>query len=262
MIVFKKGRITRMRNWLMLLVMVILLTACGKRGALIYPDQLTPAAPADVRVGQLDTVVKLSFQLPQKNQAGKDLVDLAGVDIYKRSAISGVSQDCTACTVDYALFKKVYLNLPDSRIIRNSGQMTLLDGDVRNDRDYSYYIIPFTTDSLAGRPSQPVTIAVAEAPVPPKLKAAAEPTEIRLFFEPTVQQADVAGYNLYRAEKGQPLTVFPHNKELIKGNSYIDSGLKRGVSYAYAVRAVVKRTNGALAESGLSNQVEARLAEE
>lgn len=262
MITFTKGRASGMRNCLTLLIMVILLSACGKRGALIYPDQLTPAAPADVRIGQLDTMVKLSFQLPQKNQAGKDLTDLAGVDIYKRSAISGVTQDCTACTVDYALFKKVYLNLPDSRIVRNGGQIILLDDDVRNDRDYSYYIIPFTTDSSAGRPSQPVTISFAEAPVPPKLKAAAEPTEIRLLFAPTEQQAVIAGYNLYRAEKGQPLTIIPHNKELIKGNSHTDTGLKRGVSYVYAVRTVVKRANGALAESGLSNQVETRLAEE
>jgi predicted small lipoprotein YifL len=262
MINFTKGWFCGIRKGLLLLTLFFILTACGKRGALIYPDMLTPAAPSDVKVSQFDTVVKLSFQLPQKNQAGKDLNDLAGVDIYKRSAISGQAAGCTSCTVDYLLFKKVYLNLPDSQIVTNGSQMILLDGDVRNGRDYSYYLISFTTGSLAGKPSLPLTIAIAEPPSPPNLKVVAEPTEIRLFFTLPVQQADIAGYNLYRAEKGQPLTVLHHNKELVKDSKYTDMGLKRGVSYIYAVRTVVKRANGVLAESGLSNQVEARLAEE
>ena len=259
---FKKGWGYGMRNCLVLMVMALLLAACGKRGALIYPDMLTPAASSDVRIGQLDAVVKLSFLLPQKDQAGRDLNDLAGVDVYRRSAVSGQPSGCNACTVDYALFKKIYLNLPDSRIIRNGSQMILLDGDVRNDRDYSYYIIPFTTGAAVGKPSVPVMIGVTESPIPPTLKVVAEPTEIRLLFTQPAQKVDVEGYNLYRAEKGQSLTLFPHNKELIKGNSYTDIGLKRGVSYVYAVRSVVKRANGALAESGLSNQIETRLAEE
>ena len=251
-----------MRNCLVLIAIAALLAACGKRGALIYPDQLTPAATSDVRISQLDTVVKLSFQLPQKNQAGKDLTDLAGVDIYKRSAVSGQPAGCNSCTVDYLLFKKVYLNLPDSQIVKNGGQMILLDGDVRNDRDYSYFMIPFTTGFLAGKPSLPVNIGVTESPLPPKLKVVAQPTEIRIVISPTSQQSDTAGYNLYRAEKGQAFTLFPHNKELVKDNKYTDMGLKRGVSYIYAVRTVVKRANGVFAESGFSNQVETSLAEE
>jgi predicted small lipoprotein YifL len=262
MINITKGWLCGMRNSLLLTILLFMLAACGKRGALIYPDLLTPAATSDVRVSQLDSVVKLSFQLPQKNQAGKDLNDLAGVDIFKRSVISGQPAGCNSCSVDYVLFKKVYINLPDNQIVKNGNQMILLDGDVRNDRDYSYYLIPFTTASLAGKPSLSVTIGVAESPLPPELKVVAEPTEIRLVFSPTVQKADIAGYNLYRAEKGQPLTIFHHNKELVKDNKYTDMGLKRGVSYVYAVRAVVKRANGVLAESGLSNQVETRLAEE
>ncbi len=262
MINITKSWFCGMRNGVLLMILFFILTACGKRGALIYPDMLTPAAPSDVKISQFDAVVKLSFRLPQKNQAGKDLNDLAGVDIYKRSVISGQPAGCTYCTVDYLLFKKVYLNLPDSQIVTNGNQMILLDGDVRNGRDYSYYLIPFTTGSLAGKPSLPLTIAIAEPPSSPKLKVVVEPTEIRLVFTPPAQQIDVAGYNLYRAEKGQPLTVFRHNKELVKENKYTDIGLKRGVSYVYAVRTVVKRANGVLAESGLSNQVEARLAEE
>jgi predicted small lipoprotein YifL len=246
-----------------LLVVSFVLASCGKKGALIYPDMLTPAAPTDVKAAQLGSAVKLSFVLPQKDQAGRRLHNLAGVDVFKRSTVTGQGAGCNACTVDYTLFKKIYINTPDSRVVRRDNQLVLLDSEVRKERDYHYYIIPFTDHAEAGKPSLPVSITVVEPPAPPRLVVAAEPTEIRLKMVDTqFQKGDFFGYNLYRAVKGEAFTVFPHNRELIKNSSFTDVGLKRGESYVYAVRTVARRASGTLAESDLSNLAEARLAED
>jgi predicted small lipoprotein YifL len=234
------------------------LAACGKRGPLIYPDMLTPAAPTDVRAVQSDSAVRLSFNLPQKDQGGRGVSGLAGVDIFKRRAVTGTGSDCSSCTVDYSLFKKLHLNALDAGIVRKGSHIVVMDSDVTLERDYFYYIVPFMNDAVAGKPSSPVLATVLEPPAPPRLSAVSEPTEVRLTIrDPLFSQGIFVGYNIYRTLKGETLGVFPVNAEPIRTSTFTDSALIRGARYVYAVRKVVKRGNGTLAESAFSNQVEA-----
>jgi predicted small lipoprotein YifL len=249
----------------LLVAITLCITACGKKGPLIYPDMLTPAPPTEVTVRQSGRVMKLSFNLPQKDRAGRGLKNLAGVMIFKRAATTGQAPGCNACTADFTLFRKLFLDLPlpDSSVQRFGNRLLLLDGDVRIGDDYTYAVTPFTQDAIEGQPSLPVKAAMVQAPTPPLLKARPEPTEIQIAFSaPLPQQGKLIGYNLYRAIKGEALPLIPLNREPLFGKSYIDIGLGRNTNYVYAARTVVMMPNGDLVESELSSEVVTQLANE
>jgi len=242
-----------------LVALIMTLTACGKKGPLIYPDMLIPASPTAVVARQTGQVIKLSFVLPQSDRAGRSLKNLGGVIIFKRTSTAGQGPSCNACTEDFVLFRKLYVEpVPLEPGVQRFGSMiVLVDSDVRVGDEYSYIVKPFMKDDGDGQPSLPVTTAIIAPFQAPELKAVPDPIEIQLFFSgaPVAGKGTLVGYNLYRAAKGDVLPYVPLNKEPIIGESFVDSGVDRTVSYAYAARAVVKMPGGALVESELSNQV-------
>ena len=89
----------------------LLATACGRKGPLIYPDMLVPAAPAAVTAQQSGSAVKLQFALPDKDRAGRPVKGVAGVKISKRSTEADQKEVCRSCTTDYRLFRTLYLDV-------------------------------------------------------------------------------------------------------------------------------------------------------
>ena len=249
----------------LLLATTLCISACGKKGPLIYPDMLTPVPATAVTVHQTGRVMKLSFVLPQKDRAGRGLNNLAGVMIFKRASTTGQAPGCNACTADFILFRKMFLDLPlsDSAVQRYGNRIVLLDSDVRIGDDYTYTVTPFTQDAMEGQASLPAKAAMVQPPSPPMLKARAEPTEIQIAFSsPLPPQGKFVGYNLFRSVKGEEWPLVPINREPLAGKTYIDIGLGRYTSYAYAARTVVMMPNGELVESELSSEVVAQLANE
>ena len=254
-----------MRTFACLLFVALTMTACGKRGPLIYPDMLLPAPPTAVTVRQVGQAMKLSFMLTNKDRSGRDFKNLGGVTIFKRTSPEGQEPGCNACTEDFALFRKLYLeSAPLERgVQRLGGLLLLLDSDVRVGEQYSYTVKPFTKDAIDGQASVPETATMVIPPHAPKLKADPDPVEIRLLFsDAPVGKEGFVGYNLYRAPKGGLLPYVALNKEPINDTSYTDSGLDRTLSYVYAARAVVRMPGGQLVESELSNEVVTRLTDE
>jgi predicted small lipoprotein YifL len=254
-----------MRTFACLLFLALTMTACGKRGPLIYPDMLLPAPPTAVTARQVGQAMQLSFVLTNKDRSGRGIKGLGGVTIFKRASLAGQEPGCNACTEDFALFRTLYLEpAPLERgVQRFGGMLLLLDSDVRVGEQYSYRVKPFTKDSIDGQASEPVTTAMVTPPYAPKLMAEPDPVEIRLLFSgaPAAMGAFV-GYNLYRAPKGERLPYVAINKEPINNKNYTDSGLDRTLSYVYAARTVVRMPGGQLVESELSNEVVTRLTDE
>lgn len=249
-----------MRSQLILLLMVLLTPACGKKGALIYPDMLVPAAPAAVTVRQVGPSLKLAFNLPDKDMAGQLLTDLIGVKVFRREAILEKDVNCTTCANNFQVFKTIYVDHLDSSTQRYGRLILSLDNDVIVGREYTYKVLAFTQESVEGDPSKPVLAKLVQAALPPVLQAVSAPTEIKLEFIGLLpHEAAMAGYNLYRAVKGEDLPFLPLNKEPLASNIFIDTGLERGRIYVYAVRMVVRSSEGELMESALSNVVEAAL---
>jgi len=252
-----------MRKLACLLFAAIAITACGKKGPLIYPDLLVPAAPSDVSAQQSSNSIKFSFVLPSKDLAGRSFAGLTGVAIIRRDEPSGQSPGCSACTTDYSPFRKLNLDLlpPDTR--RYGNLLVLLDGAVQTDRTYTYRVLAIAKDDQEGALSAPVAAAMVLAPLPPVLQVHSQPTEILLeFVGLPPREGTIAGYMVYRALKGEPFPLLPLNREPLTGNRLTDVGLERGTTYVYGVRTVVRLPSGVRVESGLSNEAEGRLKDD
>jgi len=252
-----------MRKLACLLLAAVAITACGKKGPLHYPDMLVPAAPAGVTAQQSGSSVKLSFVLPSKDLAGRNFAGLSGVTILKRDEAAGQVPGCSACTTDFFLFRKLNLDLllPDTR--RYGDLLVLLDGAVQSGRSYTYRVSALTADNLEGALSAPVTVNMVPALLPPVLQATSQPTEIQLEFAALPPaEGGIAGYNIYRALKGDEFPLKPLNREPLMANRFADVGLERGISYVYGVRSVVQLPSGVKVESSFSNEVEGRLKDD
>lgn len=252
-----------MRKRIALALFLFLVSGCGKRGALIYPDMLVPASPEALSATQSGNEIRLAFALPAKDRAGRSLKDLAGVKVYRRESAPGQLELCNACTADFHLFRQLYLDVPDNSVQRSGSMVIVSDSSVREGYNYTYRVTPFTRDAIDGAVSEAVAVSFT-APLPaPSLHAVPAPTEIQLsFFSDRPAMGELIGYNIYRTEQGQPFSWLPYNSKPLTLGSFVDERLKRRVVYSYAVRSVVRLPGGTLVESGRSNEVSVQLLDE
>jgi len=241
----------------------MLATACGRKGPLIYPDMLVPAAPAAVTAQQSGSVVKLQFALPDKDRAGRLVKDVAGVKISKQTNDANQKDVCRSCTTDYHLFRTLYLDLLPADTQRFGNRLILIDSDVSSGNIYSYSIVPFTSDGVDGATSAVADVRVGTSLPAPAVKIESFPTEVKLqlSFQPLIT-GQLLGYNLYRSTATSPRSYQPLNREPLKGAEYVDSALERGVKYHYTARTLMVLESGGIAESAESQEVEGMLKDD
>lgn len=243
--------------------MSMLAMACGRKGPLIYPDMLLPAAPASVTARQSGAAVKLQFAVPEKDRAGRPVQGVAGVKISKRTTDDAQKDVCRSCMTDYRLFRTLYLDLLPTDTQRFGSRLILLDSDVLAGNIYSYSIVPFATDGLDGAASAVADVRVGTALPAPSITIESFPTEvrIRLSSQPS-SSGPLLGYNLYRTSGTIPRSLQPLNSEPLKGSVYVDTALERGVKYRYSARTLQVLESGGIAESAESDSVEGMLKDD
>ncbi len=69
------------RHWCIVLL-VLFLSACGRKGALVRPEALVPATVTDFSVVQKGENAYLSWSLPKRLVSGGKLTDLAGFRLF------------------------------------------------------------------------------------------------------------------------------------------------------------------------------------
>jgi len=245
---------------LLLIAVLLSLTACGKKGALYYPDMLVPDATTVTSVSQIGSSVKLQFVLPHNDRMGHKLADLAGVKINKRQSDSIDESSCSSCTTDYHLFRTLYLDLLPEGALRYGNRMLVLDGDVSVGKTYSYRVVPFTKGGLDGLASPQVSVRLVQPTLPPIVHAESFPTEIRIscVTSPPVAGSFI-GFNIYRSRQEDAVSYVPINREPLVEKDYTDSGIDRNVKYRYMARTLIKLESGDVVESPLSNVVDGML---
>ncbi len=241
----------------------LLAAACGRKGPLIYPDLLVPAAPAAVTAQQSGSAVKLLFALPDKDLAGRPVKGVAGVKISRRVVEVDQKEVCRSCMTDFRLFRTLYLNHMPTDTQRFGNRLVTLDSDVSAGNIYSYSIVPFTLDGLDGASSLIAAVRVA-APFPaPVLKAESFPTEVKLrISSQTLKSGRILGYNLYRSPVGGVRSYQPLNREPLNGSEYVDAVLTRGTGYRYSARTLIMSESGDVAESAESEEAEGTLKDD
>lgn len=243
--------------------MCLLVTACGRKGPLLYPDMLVPAAPSAVSAQQSGTVVKLRFTLADSDRSGRPVRDMAGVKISRRSAGIDQKEVCRLCTDDFRPFQTLYLDRLPAAAQRFGNLLVVLDTDVNAGALYSYRIVPFMTDNADGASSPSADVRMFTPLAAPALKIESHPTELRLqFLLPTPLSGRLLGYNLYRSSAAAGRSYQPLNRELLPGNGYVDGVLERRVTYRYRATAVIMLASGDIVESAESDEIEGMLKDD
>lgn len=135
------------------------------------------------------------------------------------------------------------------------------------EKTYLYRVVGITTVHLAdgsildvpGDPTPDVKVFTRDVfpPAAPQgLQAVASGIGQQPFVDLTWApntESDLAGYNVYRHEEGQPAVKI--NAELVKAPSYRDANVQRGREYFYAVSSVDLRANESAKSSETSETV-------
>lgn len=235
----------------------MLMTGCGKKGPLIYPDMLIAQPPQQLKVEQSGAVLRLSFNLPDKDRSGRKLEDLEAILLGRRVY---QENDCVSCQDQYQVLQKIDPAFP-APAQRQGDRIVVTDTDVRHGERYQYRLQTVQKGGITGGAVTTAMVKLLAAPQPPELKArSAFGGVIALDINGSVpQDATLSGYTIYRAEGSGPLAPLT---TLTAAAHYEDQTVQRGVVYRYAASVVIKRTDGMQAESEPSPAVSISVADD
>ena len=245
---------------LFVLLLLVILAGCGRKGPLIPPEALVPAAISDLKVAQQGELFQISWSRPAKEEGGGPLRDLAGFQLFKREVLPP-AEDCEECPTAYRLLKAVDLDYLQE--VRRFGDLFLFsDAELRQGKTYQYKAVSLKRDGTPSRASNTARRKKVEPPLPPVLQANSTPTGIVLEFVaiPFPEGGVIQGYNIYRRRQGEAMPLRPLTAAPVSGNTYEDLHPERGTAYSYAVRTVAL-VDGEIVESVTSNEMDGALTE-
>jgi len=239
----------------LLLVAALALTAgCGKKGALVPPEALVPAAVSNLAAAQKGGRIQVSWSAPGRQEGGAPLQDLAGFLLFRRPVLPP-GEDCEECPSAYRELARIDIDYPIGA--RRAGNLWIYDDyDLRKGSVYQYKMRSFTADGAQSGDSNRARRSAVTPPPPPVLEALSSADGVVLAFVALPpEEGSMIGYNIYRGKKGSELPLSPLNAAPVTGNTYQDREPLVGVPYSYAVTAVAA-LGGESVESAPSNLVE------
>ncbi len=239
---------------ILLIATFLLLSACGRKGALMPPEALVPAAVESLRVSQKGDNFLISWTPPGREQGGRPLKDLAGFRILKREIKSG-DIDCPSCPDSWLLLTNIELDFP-AGVKRSGNYYIYQDETVRPNSSIQYRLVAYSKNGGMSYPVTTVARKKVVAPPPPLLQAKAVPPAIHLTFAKQSAAGEGAtSFNIYRRQKGEPASLLPINPLPLTTAAWVDEMPQYGRTYLYTVTAV-STENGQQVESAPSNEAE------
>ncbi|MCM2359515.1 MAG: fibronectin type III domain-containing protein [Geobacteraceae bacterium] len=244
----------------LLIIAICFLAGCGKKGALVPPEALAPAAVADLKVEQQGERFLVSWSRPAREEGGGPLRDLAGFRLFRRELLPP-GEDCEECPSAYRQVVGVDLEYPRGVLVL--GERYLFpDADLTTGKSYRYKAVSFKRDGTQSRDSNRAGRKMVAPPRPPMVQATPSPSGVGLEWQPPEAPANgrIEGYNVYRKRAGEEFYVAPLTGAPLRETTFEDRRLERGTGYDYAVRTVAV-VEGETVESDLSNEVRGALTE-
>nr|WP_320048829.1 hypothetical protein [uncultured Desulfuromonas sp.] len=239
---------------LVVLMVLISVTACGKVGPVKPLQKALPSAVNHATLDQKGNALLLAWDIPTSNQDGSPLENLKGFDIYRSDY--NLAKGCPECRPPKNLLRQIDLAYYQSTN-RNSTRVYLWDSAVEEEVGYRYRIVPMTDDGHAGADLL-IHRPCYSAPYPPMdISGEALDKLVRLNWTPAQegrQGVEVVGYNVYRRSGGNYFAAEPLNDNPVKETAYEDFQVSNDTLYTYAVRSVI-RLDDQLVESPLSHPV-------
>jgi hypothetical protein len=212
---------------------------CGKKSALIPPQQLVPLAINDLRYFLDENGVNLRWTYPAEMKSGEELQAIESFELLRAEIPE--KDYCQGCPVRFE--KQVQIDggpLPQSGESKTAAYM---DAEMRDGYRYFYKV-----RSRAGWwfPSSDSNIIAFTWRLPPRapdgLQIASGDSKLTLSWEAVKE--DVVGrplgqvpvYQVYRKSGDDQFVILG---KPVQGLKFIDTGLNNGMLYEYRVRALV-----------------------
>jgi predicted small lipoprotein YifL len=248
----RRKTVRPLTTFLTLLLLATALAGCGKKGPVRPLRQPQPGAAEEFTLRQQGDRMLLVWSLPQQNEDGTPLTDLAGFRIYRGTFEPG--DDCPECLQTPKLWRLVDLEyLRD--VQRVGDRFFAADSDLQPGQGYQYRIIPFNRWGQDGKPALQRQVLSEPPPAPSQVAAAGQNGTLLVTWQPPSslpEGMELLGYNVYRRRPDRAFPPAPHNPQPVAATRLEDRDFAAGKTYLYAVRAVV-RQDGRVLESRLSD---------
>ena len=219
---------------ILLLILLVALPACGKKGPVRPLLKAQPAAPGRPEARQIGAEIVLFVDLPERNLDGTPLTDLSELRIFRRETAGGV---CAECDEPTELWRSIDLfTLP-----RNGQRLTIRDDDVRSGYGYRYRLVPVTSRGMTGAAAALARPFSPFPPAPQEVTATGLDRMVRLQWSPSTDLApgwSSLGCNLFRTTGEAPFGLTPLTPQPVQRGRYDDVGPLNGTLYRYQLRCL------------------------
>ena len=236
------------------LMLIVLLTGCGKKGPVRPLELPLPAAPTNLSLQQRGESLRLSWEAPTVNQNGTPLTDLQGFRLFRLPFVPG--QECPDCRDLSVVLTEVDLDYLRG-VVRDGNRLTFVDDSVLAETGYRYRIVPLTEAGREGAPASLSRVVYPAPPAPGGLAAEGLDRLVRLQWEIPVlddNQGSLVGYRLYRHTDPALVATSPLNRQPLTEARFEDFGRDNDAPLTYAVSLIVRQHNIEV-ESELSARV-------
>ncbi len=224
----------------LLLCLLLLAAACGKKMTPYAPDRVLPASVREFRLTQEGDALVVSWLLPRENLLGQPLTQVQGCRVY-RAAVKGVSPEALGSS-DFVLYADIDLAYPQRGEVRGEA-MLFRDRELAPDHRYYYRVAAYDQDGYLGGWSKTLSHAWGWLPrAPRELKAVPGDKIVSLSWSPVTAlqdgspARDLTGYVIYRLSgAGAWIRLTPAPT---LANSFQDVAVLNDVEYTYKVQAV------------------------
>lgn len=137
---------------LCLLLVLVMVVGCGRKGPPRAADLVEPVAISDLTLVLGDRSVRLGWSHPRTARDGRPLTDLAGFVVYRKSTPA----DCPDCNVAYG--ERAMVSVEDEGRFFKQSEYKFTDTELQTGRVYRYRVRVLLSDGSLSRPSNEVSI--------------------------------------------------------------------------------------------------------
>lgn len=215
------------------------LTGCGKKAPPLPPESVVPEAVKAFKVEGKEEGLLLSWRIPERNNDGTPLVDLAGFKVYKKDE----AKVCRDCPADFPAYLDIDMEAPEGVAVEGR-KVYFLDSDVAEGGRTLYRVAPYNRPGYFGTFSEVVTARWSDPPPPPEgVEGTGGDRSVKLWWEPRPARGVdevFSGYRIYRSQSSGEYPKEAVTGEPVAENSFTDIGLENNRHYYYTIRSVIK----------------------
>jgi fibronectin type 3 domain-containing protein len=218
---------------ILLIILMLLMGACGKKGPPIPWETVVPKRIVDLEAIPRDGGLFLEWTSPKENTDKSPLTNLAKIQILRSEGIL-INGECRGCGEKPQV---IYERKVEVKEEMAGKKITVFFDNLEAGKVYVYQVISINRRGYPSSPSNPVTVYWEPPPQPPGMVRGEQGDRgVDLYWEPV---EGATGYNVYRRMEGENEFPFnPLNREPLKLTQYTDLGVQNNIKYIYSVRAV------------------------